>query len=202
MATASLAMVSQSTKNSGALGAEVQEPGDVDGTRRKLEDRRVDGLAEAVGGEDVEACVAHVGGRADRVEDLLHTWPDPLLCSGDVVVRGGAGGADEVEQVGAFGFVELQGAGDAFEHVVGDALGVAALESGVVLDADPGEHRNLFATQALDAPVRSVDGEPGLFGRDLGATGGEELADAVLVVHDVARYDAAGACGSPCWYPS
>ena len=87
--------------------------------------------------------------------------------------------------MGAFGFVELQGAGDAFEHVVGDTVGVAALESRVVLDADPGEHRDLFAAQAFDAPVRAVDGEAGLLRGDLGATGGEELADAVFVVHGV-----------------
>ena len=102
------------------------------------------------------------------------------------------GGADEIEQVGAFGLVELQGAGDAFEHVVGDAVGVAAFEPGVVLDADPGEHRNLFAAQSLDAPVRAVDGKSRLFGGDLGATGGEELADAVLVCPWRSRYDAAG----------
>ena len=104
--------------------------------------------------------------------------------------------------MGAFGLVELQGAGDAFEDVVGHAVGVAALESRVVLDADPGEHRDLLAAQPADAPVRAVDGEAGLFGGDLGATGGEELADAVLAVHAVHATTSAGWCGSPCWYPS
>ena len=55
--------------------------------------------------------------------------------------------------MGAFGLVELQGADDAFEDVFGHAAGVAAFEAGVVLDADPGEHRDLFAAQALDPPV-------------------------------------------------
>ena len=64
--------------------------------------------------------------------------------------------------MGAFGLVELQGPDDAFEHVLGDAVGVAALEAGVVLDADPGEHRHLFAAQALDPAVAAVDGEPGV----------------------------------------
>jgi hypothetical protein len=60
--------------------------------------------------------------------------------------------------VGSFGFVELQSAGDAFEDVVGHAVGVAPLESGVVLDADPGEHRCLFPPQTFHAPIRAVDG--------------------------------------------
>jgi hypothetical protein len=47
--------------------------------------------------------------------------------------------------VGPFGLVELQRSHDAFEDVLGDAVGVAALEAGVVLDADPGQHGDLFA---------------------------------------------------------
>ena len=165
--------------------AEEQEPCAVDRSRGKVEDRRVQRFAEAVGGEDVEAFVAHVGRGGDRVEDLLHAGADSFLCRLTSRCVGGRRGADEVEQVGAFCLVEVQGAGDAFEHVVGDTVGVAALEAGVVLDADPGEHRHFLAAQALDAPVRAVDGESGLLRGDLGATGGEELADAVFVVHDV-----------------
>ena len=94
--------------------------------------------------------------------------------------------------MGTFGLVELQGAGDAFEDVVGDAVGVAAFEPGVVLDADPGEHRYFLAAQSLDAPVGPVDGKSGLFRGDLGAAGGEELADAVLVVHGLTLRRRAG----------
>ena len=71
--------------------------------------------------------------------------------------------------MGPFGFVELQRPHDAFEHVFGDAAGVAALEAGVVLDADPGQHRDLFTTQTLDPPVAAVDGEPGVGRGDLGS---------------------------------
>ena len=56
--------------------------------------------------------------------------------------------AGEVEEVGAFGFVELQGAGDGFEDAVGDTGEVAALEPGVVVDAHPGQDGDLFAAQA------------------------------------------------------
>ena len=72
--------------------------------------------------------------------------------------------ADEVEQVGPFGVVELQCPHDAFEDVIGDTVGVAALEAGVVLDADPGQHGDLFAAQPLDPPVAPVDGQAGVGG--------------------------------------
>jgi hypothetical protein len=42
--------------------------------------------------------------------------------------------------VRAFGVVETQRVGEGFEHAVGDACEVSALDPGVVLDADPGEH--------------------------------------------------------------
>jgi hypothetical protein len=42
------------------------------------------------------------------------------------------------------GVAELEGARDPFEHALGDAGGVVAFEPGVVLDADPGERRDLF----------------------------------------------------------
>ena len=81
------------------------------------------------------------------------------------------------------GLVELQGVDDAVQDVVGDAADVAALEARVVLDADPGEHRDLLAAQAFDATVGAVDGKAGLLRGDLGAAGGEELADVVLGGH-------------------
>jgi hypothetical protein len=55
--------------------------------------------------------------------------------------------------VKALGVVELQGAGERIEDAVGGAAQVAALESHVVLDAHAGEHGDLFATKAGDAPL-------------------------------------------------
>ena len=85
-------------------------------------------------------------------------------CSGVVRAPGGEllGGADQVEQVGAFDVVELQGAGDGFEDVLGDAADVAAFELRVVLDADPGEHRHLLAAQPGDAAAAAVGAQAGL----------------------------------------
>jgi hypothetical protein len=87
--------------------------------------------------------------------------------------------------VGPFGFVELQGSHDAFEDVFGHAVGVASLEAGVVLDADPGQHRDLFTSQPLDSPVAAVDREPGVGGRDLCSARRQELPNVLRRVHAV-----------------
>jgi hypothetical protein len=57
----------------------------------------------------------------------LDGWADPLLGGSATSRSGGVCGPDEVVEVGSFGFVELQGAGDAFEDVIGDAAGVTPL---------------------------------------------------------------------------
>ena len=44
-----------------------------------------------------------------------------------------ARGVEQVDQVRAFGIVELEGVGDAVDDALGDAGGVAALEADVVL---------------------------------------------------------------------
>ena len=63
-------------------------------------------------------------------------------------------GAGEVEKVSALGVIELQRPRDRVEHGGGSAGDGAALELGVVLDADAGERGDLGASQAGDAPVR------------------------------------------------
>ena len=64
-------------------------------------------------------------------------------------------GADEVEQVLAFDVVELQRAGDRVEHLRGGAVGLPALEAGVVVHAHASEVSHLFTAQAGD-PARAV----------------------------------------------
>ena len=94
-------------------------------------------------------------------------------------------GVHEPVEVVALGLVELEGVADAVEDAVGDAADVAALEPGVVLDADAGEEGDLFAAQAGDAAVRAVHGQPGLLRGDLGAARGEELPQVVLGGHAI-----------------
>src|SRR4029453_4152424 len=63
------------------------------------------------------------------------------------------------------------------QDLVGDPAGVAALQTRVVLDRDPGQQRHLFAAQPGDPPVAAVRREAGVLGGELGAPSGQELAD-------------------------
>src|SRR6185437_5672559 len=76
-------------------------------------------------------------------------------------------------------------AGDALEHALGGAGGPAALQPGVVVDADPGEERDLLPAQPGHAAVAAVNGQPGLLRGDPGAAGDQEVAYLVPVVHDL-----------------
>lgn len=55
--------------------------------------------------------------------------------------------------MGALGVVELQCPGERFEHAVGDATDVPALEPPVVVDPHPGQRRDLLAPKAGNAPL-------------------------------------------------
>jgi len=159
-------------------------------------------VAEPVGSEDVEPSVADVGGDAvHRIEDLLHRHPDPFLRGAPPRRPARGGGTDEVEQVGPFGLVELQRSHDAFEDVLGDAVGVSALEAGVVLDADPGQHGDLFTSQPFDSPVAAVDREPGVGGRNLCSARRQELPDVLRRVHAVDPTTGSGGLGVPASTP-
>lgn len=85
--------------------------------------------------------------------------------------------------MGTFGLAEPQGLGDRVEHLFGDAAGIAPFELGVVVDADSGQHGDLFAAQPRDTPVAAVGDQPGLVRGDPGPPGGQELADLAPAVH-------------------
>jgi hypothetical protein len=111
----------------------------------------VHGPYEVVHGEQVHPAAADDGRRADGVEDPLQAG---LRCptlggaaAGPHAGTGAVGGVSKVEQVGPFGVVELQGAGDRIEDGGRDAGEGAAFEFGVVLDADPREGGDLTAAQ-------------------------------------------------------
>ena len=82
-------------------------------------------------------------------------------CRGGV----GLGGAGQIEQVGAFGLVELERAGDAVEDSVGCAGEVSSFHADVVVDADAGEQSDLLAPEPLHPTVAAaVGGQPSLRG--------------------------------------
>ena len=157
------------------------------GRRGAGEDRREQRRAELVDGQDVQPGVADVGrGRGHRVEDAPHAGPHLLRCGASGRPRGGGdgGSAGEVEQVGALGLIEVQGAGDPFQHAVGGPVRPAAFQPGVVVDADPGQDRDLFPAQPGHPPVAAVGGQPGLLRGDPGPAGDQEVAHLVPVVHN------------------
>jgi hypothetical protein len=120
---------------------------------------------------------------AHPVEDPLHAGPD--LLGGGLAARTGcgAGAAGEVGQVRPFGLVELQRPGQRIQHGLGDAAEVAPFESGVVLDAHPGQIGDLATAQPGHPPVAAVGRQAGPLGGDLGPARAEEGLDLFAVVH-------------------
>src|SRR5215212_11056361 len=84
-----------------------------------------------------------------------------------------------------FGVVELQRPGQRLQDALGDAAETAAFEPGVVIDADAGEQRDLLPAQPSHPAVAAVHRQASPLRSDLGAPGGEEIADLRPVVHDV-----------------
>ena len=82
---------------------------------------------------------------------------------------GRAGRAGKVVEVVPFGLVELQRPGDGVKDAFGGAGQVPALKLGVVVHADTGEHRHLFAAQAGDPASAAKERQPCHFGSDPGA---------------------------------
>jgi len=74
-------------------------------------------------------------GEVHRVDEALDGGANSLRRrrSAASCLLGSARGADQVEQVGVFGFVQAQGMGDAVDDAGGDTGGIAPLEPDVVL---------------------------------------------------------------------
>jgi hypothetical protein len=70
--------------------------------------------------------------RFDLVEEALHDRPDPFLGRPRALRRDGTGGTGQVEEVRALGVVELERPGQRFQHELGDAADLAALQAPIV----------------------------------------------------------------------
>jgi hypothetical protein len=92
--------------------------------------------------------------------------------------------AGEVEEMCPLRFVELEGARDRVEYLFGNASCVAALKARVIVDANSGEERDLFAAQTGNTTrAGSMGPKPRLLRSDPSAPGRKELADLLLRVH-------------------
>lgn len=84
----------------------------------------------------------------------------------------------------SLGLVELKRTCKRLEDALGDAGGVAALELRVISNADAGEQRNLFPSQARNpARAMAVGAQTGVFRGDAGPSRGKELAHLAPGVH-------------------
>jgi hypothetical protein len=104
--------------------------------------------------------------RLDLVEQAKDDRTDALLARAGAARSDRARGAREVQEVRAFGLVELKGAGQRFEHELGGAADLAALQAPVVVGADagsdatssrrrPGTRRVQTLSTASEGPRRS-----------------------------------------------
>jgi hypothetical protein len=118
---------------------EERESGAVGRLLRALEQRRVEGVPEPVGGEVVHPRVANERRRAHRVKDPLNRRADALPAWGAPPRDRRVRSPSEVEEVGALGIVELERPGERLEHAVGHTADVPAFKPPVVVNADPGQ---------------------------------------------------------------
>ena len=164
MATASWATVSQSTKNSRRPRVEEQEAGHVRRLRPGRRTRRRRGRGRAGWRRGCRAVRCGRRRRCPIIESRIcctvgrtRSWVGRRR-GGRLVVAVRTRSNRWARSASS----SCSARDDAFEDVLRHAVGVAPLEAGVVLDADPGQHRDLFAAQAFDPPVGAVHGEPGL----------------------------------------
>ena len=131
-------------------GVEEYEAGQVHRPALLLKRKAVEGLAHLVDSEDVEPTVANECGDADHgVQHPLDARPEFLRCWLRRSSRRGRRGRGlrQVDQVDAFGLVELQGGDQRLKHRLRDPAEVAPLQPRVVLDTDTSQLSDLGSTQ-------------------------------------------------------
>ena len=161
------------------------EPGHVRRAARVGEEHAVQGAGERIGRDQVQ------GGAADQRGDADEGVEDRLQLRGDRRRRGAAGagrggrppGAREVEQVGLFGGVELQRAGDGLQDAVGGVGERAALQPDVVVDAEPGQGGDLLAAQPRHPPLAAGHRQPDRLWAYPRPAGGQKLRDLRPLIH-------------------
>ncbi len=121
------------------------------------------------------------------VQCPLNLGPDALLGPATTGPRyRRLGGAGEVEEVGAFGIVELERPRQCLQHALRDPAHVSTLQAGVVRNAHPGQDGDFLAAEP-GHPATAEGAQPRLLGRDPGTARGKELADLLLRVHEMQR---------------
>ena len=131
----------------GGVGVAVDDVGTGDDAAGEIGVRRVDAGVDD-GDERAGAArgAGRRGGEVDRVERPLDLGPHGLAGLAPERPRSARlCGSGEVEEVGAFGVVELERAGQCLQDALRDAVDVAAFQAGVVRNADARQDGDLLA---------------------------------------------------------
>lgn len=102
----------------------------------------------------------------------------------------------EVVVVSAFGLVQLQRRGESIEDALREPAQVAALQPGLVVDADARQQRHLITTEPGHPAVAAIGGQPGLVRSDLGPAD-YELKYLAPVIHALDSTGAAAPMRDP-----
>jgi hypothetical protein len=82
-----------------------------------------------------------------------------------------------------FGLVELQRTGHCLQHRLRRPGQVTTFESGVIVHADPRQHRDLLPAQARDASPVTESGQTSPLRGQPGSATGEELLYVLAAIH-------------------
>ena len=153
--------------------------------------------AHQVGGDEVLSCVVDDRRCSQIVQDPLHRRPHDRLGAGRAGRPRGGRRAGQVEQMRSLDVAEPQRLGHGVEHALGGAADVAALQSGVVVEADSGQFGDLLPPQTGHPAVIAVAADAGGLGGHVGATGHQKILDFLVGAHASTVEAAAATVGCP-----
>jgi hypothetical protein len=82
-----------------------------------------------------------------------------------------------------FGVVEMQGTGHRLQHRLRRAGQIATLQSGVAVDADASQHRDLLPPQTVHPPPLTMGSQPGLLRGEPGPATDQEVLNVSAAIH-------------------
>ena len=138
-------------------------------------------IGEGVRGKDVHVPTHHEG---RRLRPAVHQALDPRSCALPTGARPAPTGGRPRQflEVPGGGVVQLQGAGERVENLLGGVALASLLEADVVVHAHPGEHRQFLSAEPRHAPA-AVALDPDILGLNQLAPCAQEISDAVVGLH-------------------
>lgn len=152
-----------------------------------------DGLSQV--GHDVEVPVLHESWLREGFEQFEHPWRRCLLPRASFALPGNF--RDQGEHVGEVVVVEIQDAGDGFEHLQGRVPVAAPFQPQVLICADPGKHGDFLPAEPGNTPQTTI-GDAGLLRSHQIAPGPQERRKSIArFVHVATLIRSVAFCGGP-----